>query len=253
MMNGKMTKKMNKWTEKEDERLLSLVLNKEDSSKWIDISLHFDKTPGQCYSRYSRIRRDSIKGLWKEDEDQEIIELVHKLGIKWSIISKKSRCGRSGKQIRDRYLNKLDPSLNKGSFSRLEDEIILTAYEELGPEWISITKKLKGRSNVMVKNRYHVLTTKRKSWKKGIVDKVFVNINNNEESKVVNDMLNIETVLGLALRFLNIRQKNNYSDVELAEARNIMVESKEILVNLGKTEEEETIGSAFEHYWKYDR
>jgi len=238
---------MNKWTKKEDEQLLLLVINKEDTSKWYDISLHFNKTPGQCYSRYSRIRKESIKGLWNEDEDQEIIELVHKLGTKWSSISSKSRSGRSGKQIRDRYLNKLDPSLNKNSFSRLEDEIILKSYEELGPEWIRITKKLKGRSNVMVKNRYKVLSSNRKkSLKKGIVHKEIIN---NEETKVENDMLNIETILGLALRFLNIRQKNinSYSEVELAEVKGIMAESKEILSNLGKTEEENLMESAIDY------
>lgn len=51
------------------------------------------------------------KNKWSSQEDQMVIAMVNLHGKNWGLISKNLH-DRSGKQVRERYLNKLDPNLN---------------------------------------------------------------------------------------------------------------------------------------------
>jgi hypothetical protein len=143
-----------KWMKDEDKLLIELA-RKYNSRSWKTIASHFiDKTPLQCFSRYKRIRPGIVKGSWTKEEDQQIMELVGKYGKSWSKISK-ILVSRNGKQIRDRYINILDPSIKKGKFSLDEDLKLLTLYKKLGPRWATIAKFFENRTADMVKNRFH--------------------------------------------------------------------------------------------------
>jgi myb proto-oncogene protein len=50
------------------------------------------------------------------------------MGKKWVEIAKHFP-GRTGKQIRERYLNKLDPELKFENWTKQEDEIILSIFK----------------------------------------------------------------------------------------------------------------------------
>jgi len=148
------TKIQKKWTKDEDKLLIELA-KKYNSRSWKTIASNFlDKSPLQCFSRYKRIRPGIIKGSWTKEEDTQIIELVQKYGKSWSKISK-ILISRNGKQIRDRYINILDPSIKKGKFSLDEDLKLLTLYKKLGPRWATIAKYFENRTADMVKNRFH--------------------------------------------------------------------------------------------------
>lgn len=43
--------------------------------------------------------------------------------------------GRSAKQIRERYQNKLDSSITRTKFTEAEDRVILEFYKTNGPKW----------------------------------------------------------------------------------------------------------------------
>jgi len=62
---------------------------------------------------------------------------------------------RTGKQIRDRYLNILRPNLKKGEWSTPEDALLVSLYYQLGHKWSSIAKYMPGRSEAQVKNRFY--------------------------------------------------------------------------------------------------
>ena len=53
--------------------------------------------------------------------------------------------GRTGKQIRERFLNNLDPEINNEKFSEEEDLLILKQYRIFGPKWSEISKALQRR------------------------------------------------------------------------------------------------------------
>lgn len=143
-----------KWTKDEDVLLLELA-KKYNSKCWKKISCNFDdKTPLQCFSRFKRIRPGIIKGSWTKEEDDKIIEMVKIHGKSWSKISK-ILPSRNGKQIRDRFINILDPSIKKGKFSLEEDLKLLNLYKTFGTKWAMISKFFDNRTADMIKNRYH--------------------------------------------------------------------------------------------------
>ena len=62
---------------------------------------------------------------------------------------------KNGKQIRERFINKLDPSIKKEDWSEEEDQRILELYSKLGSRWSEISKHLPGRPENKVKNRFY--------------------------------------------------------------------------------------------------
>lgn len=149
-----------KWRKEEDDQLIRLVKEYKERN-WKEIASHFvNKKPLQCFSRYKRIMPGIKKGSWKKEEDDKIRELVKKLGSAWAKISKEFKT-RNGKQIRDRYLNVLDPKINKKKFTEEEDLAILTRYLSNGPKWKDISNFLTFRTADLVKNRFYSSIKKR--------------------------------------------------------------------------------------------
>lgn len=150
----KKIKNQKKWTREEDEMLIALA-EKYNEKHWKEISKRFVKKNSlQCFSRYKRIRPGIVKGSWKKEEDVRIMELVNKYGKSWSKISKILGT-RNGKQIRDRFINVLDPEIKKGKFSDDEDRKLIALFKQYGPKWATIAKYYPNRTADMIKNRFH--------------------------------------------------------------------------------------------------
>lgn len=47
--------------------------------------------------------------------------------------------------MRERFVNKLNPEINKEPFSSEEDLIIVEGFKSFGSKWCKISKLLKGR------------------------------------------------------------------------------------------------------------
>ena len=65
--------------------------------------------------------------------------------------------GRTAKQCRERWCNHLDPSIVKGNWTKVEDELIIQKQKELGNKWSKISKLLLGRTENAVKVRWKAL------------------------------------------------------------------------------------------------
>ena len=68
-------------------------------------------------------------------------------------------------------MNHLNPDLNKSKWRLTEDLKLLLAYQEIGSKWSSISKRLKNRTDHMVKNRFNSL--KQKWMAKQVSEKIF--------------------------------------------------------------------------------
>ncbi|CAD8189829.1 unnamed protein product [Paramecium octaurelia] len=67
---------------------------------------------------------------------------------------------RTPKQIRERWMNYLNPELNKEQWLLKEDLIVLNSVVKNGKKWSQISQQLNGRTENQVKNRYKSLIHK---------------------------------------------------------------------------------------------
>lgn len=77
-----------------------------------------------------------------------------KHGTRWTDIGRIIG-GKTGKQVRDRYLQKLRPNINFEKWTKEEDAQILALYKKLGNRWCQIAENLVNRTENQVKNRFH--------------------------------------------------------------------------------------------------
>ena len=146
--------KPNYWTEEED-NILFQKAEEFHYKNWNSIANFIPgKSSIQCSARYRRIKPGLIKGPWDEEEDKKLLSLYQKYRTNWAAISKEMP-HRTGKQIRDRFLNSLDSRFDRGKFTEEEDKALLKYYKMYGKSWAKIAKKLKTRTGDMIKNRFY--------------------------------------------------------------------------------------------------
>lgn len=91
---------------------------------------------------------------WSATEDAQLLELIDMHGKKWTEVGKMIN-GRTGKQVRDRFVNVLMPNIKKKNWTIAEDQLIIDLFAEFGPKWTKIAEHMDGRPEVQVKNRFY--------------------------------------------------------------------------------------------------
>ncbi|CAD8144817.1 unnamed protein product [Paramecium octaurelia] len=157
--NGSQTRRA--WSLKEDNQLKQAI--KIYSTNWLLVAQALqNRNPSQCAQRWKRIKpyNYNIRKPWTSKEDQLLLRLVQVHNKNWVQIAK---CipNRTSKQVRERFVNKLNPEINKEPFTKEEDMIIVEGYKNYGSKWCKISKLLQGRPENIIKNRYYSYIRKR--------------------------------------------------------------------------------------------
>ena len=230
--------KPNFWTEEED-KILKEKAKEFNYKNWNSIAKFIPgRTSIQCSARFRRIKPGSIKGASGKEEDSKLLSLYKKYGRNWAAISKEMP-HRTGKQIRDRFLNNLDTKYDRGKFTKEEDNMILKYYKIYGNSWAKIAKKMKTRTGDMIKNRFYsslkkeiinnncLLKIKRKRNTSNFKIKSFCN--NNEKEKTEKELNeNYDNIIDRKDKikdtniFLNNSNKEDYKIVnQINKANNL--------------------------------
>lgn len=108
------------------------------------------------------------RGNWSAEEDATLRRLVRERGAKgWREIAA-AIPKRTGKQVRERWINQLSPGVKGGGWTEEEDRMVVFLQGRYGNKWSIIAKSLDGRTDNHVKNRYN--STLRRKREAGFYD-----------------------------------------------------------------------------------
>ena len=116
------------WTKEEDAKLLEIMrkvknpMHYEPLAKKLNNACGGHKSGGAVKDRWTRyLKPGSRKGQWTDEEDAAVVNAVTNSTdepfTRWSDLAL-TLPGRVGKQVRDRWVNHLNPSINHNPFSR---------------------------------------------------------------------------------------------------------------------------------------
>ncbi|CAD8203196.1 unnamed protein product [Paramecium octaurelia] len=155
---------LSKYFQQKNEKIINP--NKEE---WVELAsiLQTDETilkqrwitlinPVQKSINWDSQEDDIIRSLMNEQDEKHIwtfiaLELYNKNGGQFI---------RTPKQVRERWMNYLNPKLNKANWSQTEDLQLLTNIVKNGKRWSQLSAALTGRTENQVKNRFKSLMQK---------------------------------------------------------------------------------------------
>jgi len=151
------------WPHNEDLALQEVMSRHKSPINWDIVAkeMNFGRSARECHDRWTRyLKAGTRKGQWREEEDAIVLRVIatneeHPF-TQWADLAPMLP-GRSGKQIRDRWVNYLNPAINHLPFSREDDLKLWAGHRELGKRWVEISVKIfnSTRSENHIKNRWY--------------------------------------------------------------------------------------------------
>ncbi|XP_020241438.1 myb-related protein MYBAS2-like isoform X2 [Asparagus officinalis] len=114
-----------------------------------------------------KIKEETRKGPWTEQEDMQLVCYVQLFGERrWDFIAKVSGLNRTGKSCRLRWVNYLHPGLKRGRMTPQEELLVLELHASWGNRWSRIARKLPGRTDNEIKNYWRTHMRKKAQERK---------------------------------------------------------------------------------------
>ncbi|KAL7328998.1 hypothetical protein PS15p_207181 [Mucor circinelloides] len=144
-----------KWTKEEDKKLTDAV-KLFGNCNWQQVAdILGDRTGQQCLHRWQKSLNPVIKRQrWNAEEDALLQRAVHLYGAgNWTKIQRLIP-GRTDMQCRERWVNILQPSINRGQFTQEETDQLLALVEIHGPKWSFLQTLMPGRTDNALMRHY---------------------------------------------------------------------------------------------------
>jgi len=157
------------WSKDDDSRLSEIMKKYKTPRDWEPIAREHarGKTAKECHERWIRYLKPGVrKGQWTDHEDAIVVEAVTTSNeqpfTRWSDLASRLP-GRVGKQIRDRWVNHLNPNINHMPFSRDDDLLLWNGHKKYGKRWVEISTQCfnSSRSENHIKNRWYSASFKK--------------------------------------------------------------------------------------------
>jgi myb proto-oncogene protein len=142
----------------EDAKLTEAVT--EFGNDWVRVAVLFPgRTNRQCQTKWltclDHIARMNAcsKGKWTAEEDAKLTEAVKEHGNLWVVVAALVP-GRTQKQCRNRWVESLDPDINRGTCTVAEDAKLTIAVTDFGTEWAKVAVLVPGRTNAQCRKKW---------------------------------------------------------------------------------------------------
>jgi len=101
------------------------------------------------------------KGHWDADETESLKRLVLQQqqnlivggAIDWEAVCRQIP-GRTGKACRERWISRVDPSINRSPFNAEEEDKLMRLHEQFHNQWAKIAQEMPGRTADAVKSKH---------------------------------------------------------------------------------------------------
>ncbi|KAM3836038.1 snRNA-activating protein complex subunit 4, partial [Diretmus argenteus] len=150
-----------RWSEEEVQHLKEISTRHEERN-WEAIAeeLGTGRTAFMCLQMFqSFVSQNFKRSSWSPEEDVVLRELVEKMRVGNFIPYTQMSYfmdGRTPSQLMYRWTQVLDPTLQKGPWSKEEDELLLRAIARHGEKnWWKIRMEVPGRTQCACRDRYH--------------------------------------------------------------------------------------------------
>ncbi|XP_071903435.1 uncharacterized protein [Coffea arabica] len=154
------------WTEEEDNQLRAAVEAFGESNWQVVASAMEGRIGTQCSNRWMKSLHPARQrvGKWTPEEDKRLKVAVMLFGPKtWKKIARFVP-GRTQVQCRERWVNCLDPSLNRNDWTQEEDSKLKAAIEEHGYCWSKVAACVPPRTDSQCRRRWKVLLPHEVPW-----------------------------------------------------------------------------------------
>ncbi|CAD8184531.1 unnamed protein product [Paramecium octaurelia] len=227
---------------------------KLSEDKWIHISelMPTHKSPHEWAQICQQfVHQSAYKNPWSESEDQLLLEIIlqyqrMRKGNKWSKIARElneqslNKCIRTPKQCRERWGNKLDPSINRDEWTDVEDLHLLQLLLQNGKRWADLSIQLspftnnKKRTEFSLKHRFKKLISNSNCIESKSIRGTNYQISSDWDNKEINRLLCKISQLEM---YTNKREVENFYYHPLTK-QILLNESNKIVIIKGRSKVE---------------